>query len=269
MDKIVVSLSSRKYGSPLGLTHSCSPLRLLQLTTFTTYNLYNLQPPLIHAAIFDMDGLLVDSEPHWRAAERGVFGSVGLTLTDDECKQTTGLPILDVVRYWYARRPWSEPDAPGRSNQELANAITDTVHERIALLAEPMPGAVAAIEFFFRRGIPTAIASASPMSLIEVVIDRLSIRSLLTLWHSATLEARNKPAPDVYLGTARRLGVLPATCVAFEDSGSGLISAHTAGMRTVAVPADFERNDPKFDISTHKLPSLVAFDETVFQLLTI
>ena len=214
-----------------------------------------------------MDGLLVDSEPHWRAAERDVFGSVGLILTDDECKQTTGLPILDVVNYWYARRPWSVGDASGRSHQQLADAITDTVHERIASLAEPMPGAIAALEFFVRRGIPTAIASASPMSLIEVVIDRLGLRPLLTLWHSATLEARNKPAPDVYLGTARKLGVLPANCVAFEDSGNGLLSAHTAGMCTVAVPAEFEYTDPKFNIADHKLPSLTAFDETVFHLL--
>lgn len=214
-----------------------------------------------------MDGLLVDSEPHWRVAERDVFGSVGLMLTDDECKQTTGMPILNVVHYWYAHRPWSVADASGRSNEQLANAITDNVHERIAAFAEPMPGAVAAIEFFHRRGLPTAIASASPMSLIEIVVDRINIRSLLTLWHSATLEARNKPAPDVYLGTARRLGVVPAACVAFEDSGSGLVSAHTAGMRTVAVPADFEYDDPKFDIATNKLPSLVAFDETVFHLL--
>jgi beta-phosphoglucomutase-like phosphatase (HAD superfamily) len=222
---------------------------------------------LIHAAIFDMDGLLVDSEPHWRAAERDIFDTVGLHLTDDECKQTTGQPILDVVNYWYARLPWSDADASGRSNQQLADAITDNVHERIAAYAEPMPGAVDAVEFFFRRGIPTAIASASPMSLIEVVVDRIGIRSLLTLWHSATLEARNKPAPDVYLGTARRLGVLPDDCVAFEDSGSGLISARSAGMRAVAVPAEFEREDPKFAIATCKIPSLTAFDETIFDFL--
>ena len=214
-----------------------------------------------------MDGLLVDSEPHWRAAERDAFGPVGLVLTDDECKQTTGLPILDVVRYWHTRRPWTVSDTPGQSDEQLANAIADNVHERIANFAEPMPGAVAAIEFFVRRGIPTAIASASPMSLIEVVVDRIGIRPLLTLWHSATLEARNKPAPDVYFGTARKLGVLPADCIAFEDSGSGLVSAHTAGMRTVAVPADFERDDPKFNIATQKLQSLTAFDETIFHLL--
>ncbi|GAB2591447.1 hexitol phosphatase HxpB [Spirosoma areae] len=214
-----------------------------------------------------MDGLLVDSEPHWRAMERIVFASVGLHLTDDECKQTTGLPILEVVRYWFARSPWTEQAAAGRSHETLADAITEGVHERIATLAEPMPGAIDALNFFVQRGLPTAIASASPMSLIEVVVDRLGIRNSLTLWHSATLEAHNKPAPDVYLGTARKLTVSPAHCLAFEDSGSGLMSAVTAGMRTVAVPAEFEYNDPKFAKADLKIPSLTAFSVSIFDAL--
>ncbi|GAB3804434.1 hexitol phosphatase HxpB [Spirosoma humi] len=214
-----------------------------------------------------MDGLLVDSEPHWRAMERIVFATVGLQLTDDECKQTTGMPILEVVRYWFARAPWSAEDASGQSLEDLADAITHGVHDRIARLAEPMPGAIETLQFFVSRGIPTAIASASPMSLIEVVVDRLGIRDALTLWHSATLEARNKPAPDVYLGTARKLHVSPANCVTFEDSGSGLMSAYSAGMRTVAVPAAFEYGDPKFDIADLIIPSLTAFTDDALSLL--
>lgn len=212
-----------------------------------------------------MDGLLVDSEPHWRAMEREVFATVGLYLTDDECKQTTGMPIPEVIRYWYARAPWEA--VPERSHQDLADAITEGVHVRIAQLAEPMPGAMEALAFFADQGIPTAIASASPMSLIEVVVDRLGIRDLLTLWHSATLEARNKPAPDVYLGTARQLGVSPADCIAFEDSGSGLRSAYDAGMQTVAVPAAFEYNDPKFAIADLILPSLEALTADIIATL--
>lgn len=209
----------------------------------------------------------MDSEPHWRAMERVVFATVGLQLTDDECKQTTGMPILEVVRYWFARAPWSEEAAAGKSLENLADAITDGVHDRIARLAEPMPGAIETLQFFVSRGIPTAIASASPMSLIEVVVERLGIRDALTLWHSATLEARNKPAPDVYLGTARKLQVSPANCVTFEDSGSGLMSAYSAGMRTVAVPAAFEYGDPKFDIADLVIPSLTAFTVDTFNLL--
>lgn len=208
-----------------------------------------------------MDGLLVDSEPHWRAAERDVFDTVGLHLTDEQCKQTTGLPIAAVVDYWFARHPWDET---GRQRANMADAITHGAHERIGRDADAMPGAVDLLTFFRRQNLPLAIASASPVSLIELVIDRLAIRSYFSLWHSATLEARNKPAPDVYLGTARRLGVDPACCLAFEDSGTGLTSAVAAGMKTVAVPADFEYNDPKFDRAQLKIPSLATFTADSF-----
>ncbi len=212
-----------------------------------------------------MDGLLVDSEPHWRFVEREVFATVGLVLTDEQCKETTGMPIPAVIAYWYARHPWDE--RPGQTRAEIGARITAGAHERIGQLAEPMPGAIGALVFFHQRGIPAAIASASPMSLIEVVVDRLRIRDYLALWHSATLESRNKPAPDVYLGAAHRLGVAPTNCVAFEDSGTGLQSARAAGMRTVAVPADFELGDSKFVPADVILPTLTAFSPAIFEAL--
>lgn len=212
-----------------------------------------------------MDGLLVDSEPHWRAVERAVFAQVGLVLTDEQCKETTGLPIPAVIEYWYDRHPWDV--APGHTRAEIGATITAGAHERIGQLAEPMPGAIDILRFFYEQGIPVAIASASPMSLIEVVVDRMGIREYLKLWHSATLEARNKPAPDVYLGAAHRLGVAPADCVAFEDSGTGLQSARAAGMRTVAVPADFEWDNPKFALADVKLAALTEFTSDVFTAL--
>jgi len=221
---------------------------------------------MIQAAIFDMDGLLIDSEPHWRDAERTVFATVGLNLTDDECKQTTGLPILAVAEYWFARFPWDEQ--PGQTRAEIGETITEGAHQRIGALAEPMPGALAILDFFAERNIPTAIASASPMSLIELVIDRMGIRNTLTVWHSATLEPRNKPAPDVYLGTARKLGMAPANCLAFEDSGTGLTSARAAGMKTVAVPAAFEFDNAKFSGADLLLASLRDFSAPVFEQLT-
>ncbi|MFD1141886.1 hexitol phosphatase HxpB [Larkinella insperata] len=209
---------------------------------------------MIQAAIFDMDGLLVDSEPHWREIEIEVFRTVGLEMDDEMCKRTTGLPTDAVVRYWHERHPWHN-----RSLDEVAQEIIDRVHERIQTQAQPMPGVPAILDLFQQQGIPMAIASASPMQLIEAVIDRLQIRSYFTIWHSATLEKRNKPHPDVYLGTASKLGVEPRVCVAFEDSGNGLKSAHAAGMLTVSVPADYEFNDPKFEMATLKVPSLTEF----------
>jgi mannitol-1-/sugar-/sorbitol-6-/2-deoxyglucose-6-phosphatase len=217
---------------------------------------------MIQAAIFDMDGLLVDSEPHWRVVEIAVFQTVGLLLTEDECKLTTGLPTDAVVEYWFARRPWDETI---RNRADIAEAIIEGAHREIGLHAEAMPGAVETLQFFQERNVPMGIASASPMHLIETVIDRLGIRDYFTIWHSATLEAHNKPAPDVYFGAARKLGVLPAHCIAFEDSGNGLRSAHGAGMKTVAVPADYEFDDPKFSIAAIRISTLTAFTDAVFQ----
>ncbi|GAA4421203.1 hexitol phosphatase HxpB [Nibrella viscosa] len=217
---------------------------------------------MICAAIFDMDGLLVDSEPHWRIAEIEVFQTVGLALTEEMCKRTTGMPIESVVEYWYERRPWTN-----RSRAEVAHEIHGKAFDYIGHRAGPMPGMLDRLQYFRAKGIPMAIASASPMNLIELVIDRLNIREFFVVWHSATLEARNKPHPDVYLGTARKLGVDPACCLAFEDSGNGLKSAHAAGMITVAVPADYEFDDSKFDLATLKIPSLAAFDESLFLAL--
>lgn len=217
---------------------------------------------MIEAAIFDMDGLLVDSEPQWRYVEQEVFRTVGLELTDEQCKRTTGMPIEAVVRYWYERHPWT-----ARSQADVATEIHRKAHERIGLHAGPMPGVPQILEFFEERGVLMAVASASPMDLIETVLDRLSIRPFFRIYHSATLEKRNKPHPDVYLGTAAKLGVSTDSCLAFEDSGSGLMSAHSAGMKTVAVPADYEFKDPKFSIASLKIASLAEFNESVLSRL--
>ncbi|GAB3916572.1 hexitol phosphatase HxpB [Larkinella terrae] len=207
-----------------------------------------------------MDGLLVDSEPFWRDVEIDVFRTVGLEMDDEMCKRTTGLPTDAVVRYWYEKHPWHN-----RSIEEVGAEIIQGAYDQIGKHAEAMPGVPEILELFRQQGIPMAIASASPIHLIEAVIDRLNIRSYFALWHSATLEKRNKPHPDVYLGTARKLGVDPAFCVAFEDSGNGLKSAHAAEMLTVAVPADYEFNDPKFNIATLKIPSILQFNLQVLR----
>ena len=117
-----------------------------------------------------MDGLLVDSEPHWRDVEIEVFKTIGLELSEADCKLTTGLPTRAVVQFWYERHPWH-----GRTLKEIEDDILTTVYDRIARLAEPMPGAVETLQFFQEKGIPMAIASASPMNLIELVINRLEI----------------------------------------------------------------------------------------------
>ncbi|WP_373515200.1 HAD family hydrolase [Persicitalea sp.] len=217
----------------------------------------------IKAAILDMDGLLVDSEPIWRDVAIEVFDTVDVALTEDFCKEATGLGTTPFVQLAYDRFPWE-----GKTQTQIGDEIIDLAHDRIGANARPMPGALALIQFFHARGIPLAVASASPMGIIETVLERLDFKKYFKLWHSALLEARNKPFPDVYLGAAQMLGTDPAHCLAFEDSGNGMRSAVAAGMLTVAVPAEYEYDDAKFDLATLKIPSLLSFDEEIFDTLS-
>lgn len=217
---------------------------------------------MFEAVIFDMDGLLVDSEPIWQEVAIEVFATVDVPLTAAICQEATGLGTAEFVKHVYTRFPWKQ-----KSPDQLGGEILHLAHQRIGARARAMPGATELVRYFHQQKIPLAIASASPMNIIELVLERLNLRPYFTLWHSALLEARNKPAPDVYLGAARRLGVDPAACLAFEDSGNGLRSALAAGMWAVAVPAACEYDDPKFDVATIKITSLRDFDQKIFDTL--
>ncbi len=210
-----------------------------------------------------MDGLLVDSEPIWREVAIEVFAEVGASVTEDMCRAATGLGTAQFVRHMFEQFPGIEA-----SQEAVGQQILHLAHDRIGQSAEVMPGAEAAVRFFHDRKIPLAVASASPTEIIETVLERLDLRKYFQCWHSALLEARNKPFPDVYLGAARLLGVAPADCLAFEDSGNGLRSAVAAGMRCVAVPAAYEYDDPKFDLAALKIPSLLSFDSDIFDTLS-
>ncbi|MES2642999.1 MAG: hexitol phosphatase HxpB [Myxococcota bacterium] len=187
--------------------------------------------PRTQAVIFDMDGVLVDSEPLWHLAEIEAFGAVGVALVTADCLETTGLRIDAVVDYWYARHPW--PDRPREG------VAADIVGRMVRLLGEravAMPGAVEAVRFLRGQGLPLAVASSSPRVLIDAVVARLGLADAFTVLRSAEHEAHGKPHPAVYLATAAALGVDPRACVAIEDSGNGIRSAVAAGMFTIAVP---------------------------------
>lgn len=208
----------------------------------------------IKAAIFDMDGLLIDSEPIWADAARQVMQKVNFELTHALKLQTTGLSIKLFLDFCYKIQPWNTP-----SFEELEEEILIIAHHNILENAVPMPGAIDLIKNLHQQELRLAVASASHMHLIEGVLKRLDIIQYFELWHSGELEEFTKPHPAVYLSTARKLGLLPEECIAFEDSHAGLRSAHAAGMLTVSVPAAEVYNQPKFDLADYKIPSLEQF----------
>lgn len=214
---------------------------------------------MIKAVLFDMDGLLIDSEPIWREAEKEIFSKVNITLTDEMCFKTVGLRIDEVVDFWHEQFPWESI-----SKLEIKNQIIHKVIELITLKGKALPGVYETIKLFNEKKIPMAIASASSLSIIETVVHQLNISEYLSFVHSAELEEYGKPNPAVYLSAAKKLQLPSHQCLVFEDSFNGVIAAKAARMKVIAVPEDIHRGENKFFAADLILQSLNDFNIAVW-----
>lgn len=210
---------------------------------------------MTHAIIFDMDGVLVDSEPLWRRAEQHVFAQQHIGLTDEMCAQTMGWRLDEVVVHWLTRyhRPLEHATA-------IETDVVDTLCDLLRREAQPLPGAIAAIELARRRHERVALASSSAQRIIDTVLVTLGLTDAFDAVCSAQFEAHGKPHPAVYMRAATVVGVPPPACVAIEDSVPGLISACAARMRTIAVPQDHTADDPRYVLADLRLTSLAKLD---------
>lgn len=208
----------------------------------------------IDAAIFDMDGLLIDSEELWRIGEAMELQAVGVPMTADDGRLTMGLRCDEVVEHWYARHPWTGP-----SKIEVEAKINRRVIDLIAEKGSAMPGAIDTVRAIAATGLPVGLASSSSSELIEQVVKQLGIREHFLVLQSAEHEPYGKPHPAVYIEAARRLGTAPDRCVALEDSPAGLLAAKAARMQCIVVPAPDMRADKRFCIADLQLDSLTDF----------
>lgn len=204
------------------------------------------------AAIFDMDGLLIDSEPLWQDAEIEVYQPFGVPVTRELCRQTAGRRIDEVLTLWHQQFDWDGPDV-----DEMARRVLTEVTRSIIAEGRALPGAMDAVRKLRQRGLKTAIASSSPLTLIRAVVDRFALGHWLDAIHSGVAEARGKPSPDVFLSTADKLGVVPSRCLVIEDAPAGVAAGKAAGMTVVAVPSVFEPDDPGIRAADVVLDSLV------------
>jgi HAD superfamily hydrolase (TIGR01509 family) len=211
----------------------------------------------IEAVVFDMDGVLVDSEPIWRAVEREVFAGVGIEVADVDLLETMGVRVADVVERWHRRHPWDEP-----SRQDVAESIVERVAGAIEREGALNEGAARAIDYVEGLGLRLALASSSPMRLIRAVLSVGGLADRFEVVLSAEDEEHGKPDPAVYLSAARALGVASERCVAVEDSINGVLSAKAAGMVCVAIPASGVTEG--FEGADLVLTSIEEFDERVW-----
>ena len=206
------------------------------------------------AAIFDMDGLLLDSEPLWKEAEITVFNSVGVPLTKELCQETVGVRIDGVVRYWYKKFPWQK-----ESLKSVEARILDEVSRLILKDGRLMPGVSETIEALRTANYTLAVASSSPMQLIRAALEKFEVIDFFSVLHSAEFEEKGKPDPAVYLSTISRLGSDPRDCIALEDSVPGVRAAKSAGARVIAVPDPADISNPGFAAADVVLSSLTDF----------
>jgi HAD superfamily hydrolase (TIGR01509 family) len=183
----------------------------------------------MNAVVFDLDGVLIDSEPVWEEVRRAFVAGNGGQWQPDTQQRLMGMSTAEWAAYLSGELGVRLPAG------DVARGVVEQMARRYEDGVPLMPGAVAAVRRLASRW-PLGLASSSPRALIDVVLDRTGLASSFKATVSTEEVERGKPAPDGYLLAARRLGVDPAACAAVEDSSNGLRSADAAGMRVIAVP---------------------------------
>jgi HAD superfamily hydrolase (TIGR01509 family) len=204
------------------------------------------------AVIFDMDGLLLDSEDFWQQAEFEMFSSLGVPLQPEDTAQTLGWRCDYVVQHWYSKFAWQGP-----TPAEVGDAIIDKVIQLIIQQGKLMPGALNALQLSQSLNLPTALATSSNHRMMLATLKHFDLLHYFQATCSAEFLPLAKPHPQVYLNAAAALGIEPQQCVALEDSITGVIAAKAARMRCIAVPEHANFDDACYGIADLKLSSLL------------
>jgi HAD superfamily hydrolase (TIGR01509 family) len=194
---------------------------------------------ILSGAIFDCDGLLADTEAPDFEAWRLIYADHGLDLDLADWAQNIGIAKGHDLRDWHA--PLAAVAGPGYDLEAITTRRHAFYQAAIEALT-PMPGVTALLDALQAEGIPCAVASNSDRSWVDRVLAITDLKPHFVAIATADEVPHPKPAPDVYLLAAKKLGVSPQNCAAFEDSPRGLAAAHAAGMWTVAVPTALTRH---------------------------
>jgi sugar-phosphatase len=214
------------------------------------------------AAIFDMDGLLIDSEPLWSEAGKETLELFGKTLSEEQYHSSTGLRTEEWIEHWFR---YFEIDM-AMAQSAIDNIIQKAI-EKINLHGEPFPGINEIFHFLRERNFKIALATSSPLSLVDVVLRKLNLEKKFDTIASAGDLPYGKPHPQVYIDCATQLECSPLQCIAFEDSFNGMIAAKAARMKCVVVPAAISYHNDKWHAADLKLKCLAEFDEEKLKLL--
>jgi HAD superfamily hydrolase (TIGR01509 family) len=208
------------------------------------------------AVIFDMDGVLIDSEPIWKIAMEQAFHSVGCMLTRDDFQKTVGLRIDEVVSYWYKVSPWEN-----ETEHEVEQIIIQKMVEFLSVAVKPLVGVVETLQFLKERKIKIGLATSSYRILVDTVLHACNLTDYFQVIHTAEEEEYGKPHPAVYMTAADKLGIDYSKCLVIEDSINGVISGKAARMHVVCIPEKTHVPNPKVIVADYHF-------ETMEQMLT-
>lgn len=216
----------------------------------------------LNTVIFDIDGLLIDSEPLWNQAAEEVLKDYGVNLTEEQYKSTTGLRTKEFVQWWFSYYQIGEQE-----HSRAEKRIVQSVLTKIENQAKIMPGLAYIFDFFYKKQFKIGLATSSPQELIDLVIKMTGIGAYLHATSSAEDLPFGKPHPQVYLNCADKMDASPTSCICFEDSFNGMIAAKAARMKCVVVPHYSQLKDEQWGAADLKLSSLQNFGELHFNLV--
>jgi mannitol-1-/sugar-/sorbitol-6-/2-deoxyglucose-6-phosphatase len=210
---------------------------------------------MINTVLYDMDGLLLDTEPLWGESMLRIAEKHNIPITREKFKETTGLRIIEVTEYWSIKYPWE-----GNTYAEVAEEILDDIIESSKKKGSVLNGVEASLKMFKANNFKTGLASSSPSRMIHDLVEHFGIHHYFDCITSADAVDLGKPHPAVFLHCAEALGSKPIECVVLEDSVNGVIAGKAARMKVIAVPDIIHFDDPRFTIADAKLKSLEDLD---------
>lgn len=215
---------------------------------------------MIDTVLFDMDGVLLDTEPLWGKCMLKVAEQHNIPITKDKFKETTGLTIYEVTDYWGHKYPWE-----GSSSTEVANDVLDEVISCSKIEGRVLPGVIESLELLKSNGYKIGLASSSTTRMINELISHFNIKQYFDTVTSADVVELGKPHPAVFLKAAQELDANPIHCAVIEDSINGMIAAKAARMKVIVVPDVLHFHKPEFELADAKLTSLQDFDLTMLK----
>lgn len=216
----------------------------------------------MNTVIFDMDGLLIDSEPLWHEAANEAMKKLGVILDEKAYATTIGLRTREFLQYWF-NKYHINPDLAPSTDQEITSLVVSKVLSGGSL----MPGVFETLAFFENKKFQIGLATSSPKVLIDAVLERTGLSGRFHAISSAEHLPHGKPHPQVYLDCATLLKSPPTNCICFEDSFNGMIAAKAARMKCVVVPASDSLESKRWEAADLKITSLLDFDENTFAKL--